>query len=154
MTEAKTSSRQARLADILQRANVLIQRAEAKPPFSTHLMDKSAEVQIREAANEKSREQNVEHSAEDQLLRDPNVVIGKFIDDRGRNLIEPWSDSHSMFAGFKGNFRLISEAPGLLYEILDLFVPQPEPEPVPEPEPEPEVPPIELDLGFLDEDKG
>jgi hypothetical protein len=149
MTEG--NDRQKRLNELLQQANVLLQRSEARPPFSTHLMDKATEVQVRDAQNEKSRDQSVQHSAEDQLLRDPNVVIGKFTDSEGRNLIEPWAESHSMFAGFRGNFKLLSEAPGLLLDIISLFIPQTEPEPIPEPEPEPEVEPLELDLGFLED---
>lgn len=140
--------RLAEFSRILQKVNTLYARAEAKPPYSIMMLDKAQEVRVLQAANEKSRESNVEHLAKNRLLEDPDVMIGKFTDSDGRNVIEPWVDSHSMFAGFKGNFNLITQAPSLLFDILELFIPQAEPEP--EPEPEPEEPPIDLDFSIFD----
>ena len=130
--------------DILQDVNVLFVRAEAKPPFKVDLLDKAAQVRVELSQSPGGTEKTIQTSAVDRLLEDDNVIIGGIRDKQGRNLIEPWADSHSLFAGFRGNFDLLTKAPVLLYEILELFVEQPEPEP---PEPvrvEPPVPAIRL----------
>jgi len=95
------------------------------------LLDKGAVVKV-ETGSGVEHEIQTETPAQ-RLLRDPNVLIGGLRDSQGRNLIEPWADSNSLFAGFAGNFKLLTQAPVLLYEILSLYVePEPEPEPISE----------------------
>ena len=131
--------------EVLQDVNALFIRAEAKPPYRIDLLDKGAAVLVADSSATPDREINSNvDTAEMRMLRDPNVWIGGIRDSQGRNIIEPWADSHSMFAGFRGNFALLTKAPELLFEILTLFVDQPEPEPVPEPVVEPPVPPVKL----------
>lgn len=133
------------LEDILQDVNALFVRAEAKPPFTIDLLDKGAAIKVEYSSAPGGQDKEIQSETADQrLLRDPNVLIGGIRDSQGRNIIEPWADSNSLFAGFAGNFKLLTEGPVLLYEILSLFVePEPEPEPIPE-YVEPPVPPVKL----------
>jgi hypothetical protein len=128
--------------DILQDINILFARAEAKPPYKVNLLDKGAQIRVELSQSPGGTEKEIQHSAVNRLLQDDNVLIGGIRDGAGRNLIEPWADSQSLFAGFKGNFNLLTQAPVLLNEILVMFVE--EPEPAPEPLPEPPVPPVKL----------
>jgi hypothetical protein len=130
--------------DILQDVNALFVRAEAKPPYSIDLLDKGAQVKIELSQSPGGTDKSIEHSAKDRLLEDDNVLIGGIRDKQGRNLIEPWADSHSLFAGFRGNFDLLTKSPVLLYEILELFVEQPELEPPKVVQVVPPVPPVRL----------
>lgn len=128
------------LEEILQDVNALFVRAEAKPPFTVELLDKGAVVKVELSTAPGGANQEIQsETSESRLLKDPNVLIGAIRDNKRRNLIEPWADSHSLFAGFRGNFNLLTRAPELLYEILSLYV---EPEPEPEPEPEYQEPPV------------
>lgn len=133
------------LEDILQDVNALFVRAEAKPPYTIDLLDKGAAVKIDMSGAPGGQDREIQsETAEQRLLRDSNVLIGGIRDSQGRNIIEPWADSHSLFAGFSGNFKLLTQAPVLLAEILALYV-EPEPEPEPEPEyVEPAVAPVRL----------
>jgi len=128
--------------EVLQDVNILFTRAEAKPPYKINLLDKGAQIKIELSQSPGGTEKEIQHSAVNRLLNDDNVLIGGIRDGSGRNVIEPWADSHSLFAGFKGNFNLLTQAPVLLHEILSMFIDDPEPKP--EPEPEPPVPPVVL----------
>lgn len=128
--------------EVLQDVNILFARAEAKPPYKVNLLDKGAQIKIELSQAPGGSDKEIQHSAVNRLLTDDNVLIGGIRDSAGRNVIEPWADSHSLFAGFKGNFNLLTQAPVLLNEILTMFVEASEPEP--EPEPEPPVAPVKL----------
>ena len=131
--------------EILQEINTLLTRADAKPPYTVEWLDKGdGNFQVGDHTF-KGQQANIETDVNDPLLKDPNVVVGAFRTGDGRaNLVQPWGTSASLVCGFRGNMDLITKAPNLLQEILDLFVEQPEPEPIPEPVSIPPVPPVKL----------